>query len=284
MHCIDYDRLHFAPETTQRTHFRECFSFWNYDWMHELRARFFLYLNPGSQLALAKKYHLPLFLHSRAAHTDFVNILREEGFGEAGGAAVGGRGGVVHSFTGTAEEANELVGRSIQPLLHCLTRSEQMDMGFYISLNGCSLKTPENLAVAKTIRLDRLILETGGWIVCARFHRPNLNNRPCYADAPWCSMTNTHSSSEHIAHLPENLRAIFLPPASKAEKFVMGKPVSAFNRRYVFIPCPDPDIRSSLATNRPLSVPLHGYFILYMVCHCMNWWRQHGRTPCKYFH
>ena len=63
----------------------------------------------GSQLSLAKKYHLPLFLHSRACHADFVQILREEGFGEDGGRAVGGKGGVVHSFTGTAEEATELV-------------------------------------------------------------------------------------------------------------------------------------------------------------------------------
>lgn len=58
---------------------------------------------------MAKKYHLPLFLHSRAAHTDFVKILRDEGFGEAGGKAVGGNGGVVHSFTGTVEEVAELV-------------------------------------------------------------------------------------------------------------------------------------------------------------------------------
>jgi TatD related DNase len=63
----------------------------------------------GSQLTLAKKYHLPLFLHSRAAHDDFVRILREEGFGEDGGRAVGGRGGVVHSFTGSAEDAADYV-------------------------------------------------------------------------------------------------------------------------------------------------------------------------------
>lgn len=61
------------------------------------------------QLSLARKYHLPLFLHSRAAHKDFVTILREEGFGEDGGRKVGGRGGVVHSFTGSASEAKEVV-------------------------------------------------------------------------------------------------------------------------------------------------------------------------------
>jgi hypothetical protein len=64
----------------------------------------------GSQLALAKKYHLPLFLHSRAAHNDLVQILRDEGFGEDGGRAVGGRGGVVHSFTGSSQDAIDYVG------------------------------------------------------------------------------------------------------------------------------------------------------------------------------
>ena len=76
------------------------------------------YPSPGSQLVLAKKYHLPLFLHSRAAHDDFIRILREEGFGEDGGKAVGGRGGVVHSFTGSVEDANDYV---------CSTRPIEVD-------------------------------------------------------------------------------------------------------------------------------------------------------------
>jgi TatD DNase family protein len=70
----------------------------------------------GSQLALAKKYHLPLFLHSRSAHDDFVQILREEGFGEDGGRAVGGQGGVVHSFTGSAQDAVDYVRARDLPL------------------------------------------------------------------------------------------------------------------------------------------------------------------------
>ena len=71
--------------------------------------RIFLKRKIGVQLSLAKRWRLPLFLHSRAAHADFVRILREEGFGEDGGRKVGANGGVVHSFTGTIEEAAELV-------------------------------------------------------------------------------------------------------------------------------------------------------------------------------
>jgi TatD DNase family protein len=69
-------------------------------------------------LSLAKKYGLPLFLHSRNAHADFVRILKEEGFGVDGGRDVGGKGGVVHSFTGSKEEMIELVSTSCS-LFYC---------------------------------------------------------------------------------------------------------------------------------------------------------------------
>ncbi|KAG7450687.1 Mg-dependent DNase [Guyanagaster necrorhizus] len=163
---LDYDRTHFASPETQKTHFR-------------------------SQLALAKKYHLPLFLHSRAAHKDFVSILREEGFGEDGGKAVGGKGGVVHSFTGTVEEINEL-----------------MDMGFHISVNGCSLKTEFNLQAARVIRPELFILET---------------------DAPWCTMTSMHASKPHLDTLPISLRPLYFPPPTKPDQFVYGRPVKGRN-------------------------------------------------------
>jgi TatD DNase family protein len=100
---LDYDRVHFASPAIQRKHFR---GFDHHD-VHHLAPTDGMFI--GSQLALAKKFHLPLFLHSRAAHSDFVQILRDEGFGEDGGRAVGGRGGVVHSFTGPAQDAIDYV-------------------------------------------------------------------------------------------------------------------------------------------------------------------------------
>lgn len=163
---LDYDRTHFASPEVQKRHFR-------------------------SQLTLAKKYHLPLFLHSRAAHADFVRILREEGFGENGGRNVGANGGVVHSFTGTTEEVVEL-----------------MDMGFHISVNGCGMKTADNLTAAKAIRPEKIMFET---------------------DAPWCSMTSTHASNPHLSQLPANLRALYFPQAMKPESFVYGRPVKGRN-------------------------------------------------------
>jgi TatD DNase family protein len=53
-----------------------------------------------------------MFLHSRHpdAHKDFVRVLKEVGWGDNG---EGWYGGVVHSFTGTVEEMNELVGTAV---------------------------------------------------------------------------------------------------------------------------------------------------------------------------
>lgn len=127
---LDYDRLHFSPEDVQKKHF-------------------------ATQLDLAAQVKLPLFLHSRAAHRDFVDIVKpkidsihetlsshaSEGHKDDPQAK---RVGVVHSFTGTVEEVQEL-----------------LDLGLFIGINGCSLKTQENLEVLKHIPLSRLMLETG---------------------------------------------------------------------------------------------------------------------------
>lgn len=87
------------------------------------------------QLDLAEEVGLPLFLHSRAAASDFEAML----FPRLSKL----KGGLVHSFTGTADEMRRLV-----------------DAGLYVGVNGCSLKTEENLDVVRQIPLNRLMLET----------------------------------------------------------------------------------------------------------------------------
>lgn len=86
-------------------------------------------------------------------------------------------------------------------------------MGFHISINGCGLKTADNLAAAATIPLDRLLLET---------------------DAPWCSMNTTHASHAHLipssTTLPKALSALYNPqPSFKPDRFVAGQIVKGRN-------------------------------------------------------
>jgi len=52
-----------------------------------------------------------------------------------------------------------------------------MSLGFYIGLNGCSLRTAENLDTVKRLPLERLLLET---------------------DAPWCSIKATHAGHAFV--------------------------------------------------------------------------------------
>jgi TatD DNase family protein len=89
---------------------------------------------------------------------------------------------VVHSFDGSAALAAELVA-----------------MGLSIGINGCSLKTQENLDVAASIPRSALMIET---------------------DAPWCDIRPTHAGHKHVRTLL---------PVTKAEKFETGKGVKSRN-------------------------------------------------------
>lgn len=93
------------------------------------------------QLDLATELQLPLFLHMRAACDDFIKLLepRLSSLPEKG---------LVHSFTGTLEEAQRI-----------------LKLGLDIGINGCSLKTEDNLEVLRSLPLDRLQIETDGpWV------------------------------------------------------------------------------------------------------------------------
>jgi len=99
-----------------------------------------------AQLDVAVKVQLPLFLHSRAASEDFERLLRAK-LPELP------KKGLVHSFTGTMEEMEGMVA-----------------LGLDIGINGCSMKTEENLEVVKAVPLERLQIETDGPWVCHSFY------------------------------------------------------------------------------------------------------------------
>ncbi|KAI1341777.1 hypothetical protein F5Y15DRAFT_347302 [Xylariaceae sp. FL0016] len=134
-------------------------------------------------LVLSLRPQLPLFLHSRAAHADFVGLLKEK---------CGPRleklekGGVVHSFTGTADELREL-----------------MDLGLHIGANGCSFKTAENCEVVRAMRLDRLMLET---------------------DGPWCEVRPSHEGWKYLvaSHKASKGESTSTPDASTTPTLTPG--------------------------------------------------------------
>lgn len=125
-----------------------------------------------AQLDLAIELQMPLFLHSRAAADDFEALLKEKLGGEMERLPMKG---VVHSFTGTMEEMQRIVA-----------------LGFDVGINGCSLKTEENVAVVREVPLERIQIET---------------------DGPWCEMRPSHAGSKFLANAPT------LPKAVKKEKW-----------------------------------------------------------------
>ncbi|XXG82459.1 hypothetical protein AAC387_Pa10g0405 [Persea americana] len=136
----------------------------DYDRLHfcpsEIQKKYF-----EKQFELAEAVKLPMFLHMRAAVEDFCDI-----FARNRNRVIAG---VTHSFTGSAEDRDKLL----------------LFNNLFIGVNGCSLKTMENLEVVKGIPVERMMIET---------------------DSPYCEIKNTHAGINFV-------KSVW--PSKKKEKY-----------------------------------------------------------------
>ena len=89
-------------------------------------------------IEIAKELSLPLYLHQRNAHSDFINIIKENknAFPKF----------VVHCFTGTQEELDEY-----------------LELGAYIGLTGWICDAKRNIDLRKSIKnipIEKMMIET----------------------------------------------------------------------------------------------------------------------------
>ena len=92
----------------------------------------------GMHIEIAKELSLPLYLHQRDAHGDFIRIIKENisNFPKF----------VVHCFTGTQTELDEY-----------------LELGAYIGLTGWICDAKRNIDLRKSIKnipIDRMMIET----------------------------------------------------------------------------------------------------------------------------
>lgn len=188
---LDYDRFYYAGKEMQKIFFEE-----------QLKLS-----------CLIADPKIPLFLHMRNCCDDFLAILSKfvHGFADVqdtfGWRSILGKSSqepihyqfdpsrkfVTHSFTGSLDDLRRILALSSNS---------------FVGLNGCSLKSIDNLECAAEVPVDRLLLET---------------------DAPWCDIRRTHESFQFLGDYVSPYKAVKrdklekVSPESKPDTMVKGR-------------------------------------------------------------
>lgn len=142
----------------------------DYYWMEdpkEVQERIF-----RRQIQVAKELQLPISIHMRDAIEDTYRILKDEGVSQIGG--------IMHSYSGDVRYMEKF-----------------LDLGMHISLSGVVTfkKAVEVHEVAKTVPLDRLLIET---------------DAPYLAPVPYRGKRNEPSYVKFVAEEIAKLRGLTL--------------------------------------------------------------------------
>jgi TatD DNase family protein len=116
-----------------------------------------------AQLAWAAKLGKPVIVHDRDAHEEILEVLTHWAAG-LGNAAIAGRLGVLHTFSGDLEMARKAI-----------------DLGFYISISGpVTYRNARQLpGIVRALPLDRLLVETDCPFLAPEPYR-GKRNEPAY--------------------------------------------------------------------------------------------------------
>lgn len=141
-------------------------------------------------LHLALECHLPVVIHCREAFADLFEILDAE-------YSINGKlaPGVLHCFTGTMAEAEEVIKR-----------------GWYLSMSGIVTfkKSTELQEVAKRVPLDQLLIETDTPYLAPQPHRGKPNEPAFVADTATAVAALRSISVEEVANsTAENAKILF---------------------------------------------------------------------------
>jgi TatD DNase family protein len=143
-------------------------------------------------LEIALRCQLPVVVHVR--DTFHAVYERLKSFAQRGGT------GVIHCFTGTADEGQAF-----------------LDLGFYLSFSGIvTFKNSESLReVAKQVREDRLLIETDSPYLAPVPHRGKKNEPAWVADVNTCLASLRGVSDEYLANVTSaNAERLFFKMAS----------------------------------------------------------------------
>ena len=150
------------------------------------------------QVRWALRYGLPLMIHVRKAHRELVNVLRSELKNSKSSTAH--LAGVFHCFTGSAEEARELL------------RFDDFMLGIGGVLTFKNSKLPEVLR--STVPLERIVIETDAPYMAPVPYR-GKRNESAFATAVISRLSEIYDTSEEKVALQTTLNALNTFPKAR---------------------------------------------------------------------